>query len=167
MPLQFKPKTQEEIDADGLMPKGEYPATILLCEEAISKSARAAAEKAGTEPAPNMFKVKVGVYPSDGDRQQWITDYIMSDSPRLKQFADACKLGEDYKLGTLAAEQFDGRDVMVKVGIEKPRPKDKDDPNGEKWPPKNRIDAYVVEKPKDAVAETDDNDDASIDDIPF
>jgi len=159
--MQFKPKTQEEIDADGLIAKGDYPATILLCEEQTSRAEQAKAQSEGREPESNMFKVKVGVYATAGDRQEWITDYIMSDSGKLKQFAEACGLGDSYQKGTLEAEQFDGRDLIVKVGIEKPKPKDKADPDGEKWPAKNRIDAYVSKdaKPADDKKAKDEDDD--------
>ena len=120
--MKFKPKTKEELDAADLMPKGEYDAEILSAEETKSKSS-----------GKPMFKVKLGVYDAGG-RQQWVFDYIVCDTYKLPNIAKACGLFDRYEAGELSAEELQGRDVRVKIGIE---------PASGDFPAKNKVTDYV------------------------
>ena len=123
--MKFTPKTKEELDAADLMPKGEYDAEILSAEETKSKSS-----------GKPMFKVKLGVYDAGG-RQQWVFDYIVFDTYKLPSIAKACGLAARYEAGELTAEELEGQDVRVKIGIE---------PASEEFPAKNKVADYVYKK---------------------
>jgi hypothetical protein len=123
--MKFTPKTKEQLDAADLMPKGEYDAEILTAEETKSKSS-----------GKPMFKVKLGVYDTGG-RQQWVFDYIVFDTYKLPSIAKACGLGARYEAGELTAEELQGQDVRVKIGIE---------PASGEFPAKNKVADYVHKK---------------------
>lgn len=149
MPIRFQPKTDADMAKFELLPKGEYDAEILLCEEQASKKEKQAAEREGREPQPNMFRTKFGVYTGHGERQEWIFEYIMSDSPNLRRLSEACGLLADYNSGELRSDQFVGQALRVKVDIEPEKPKD----GGGVWPAKNKIAGYVLPKRADKVVE--------------
>jgi hypothetical protein len=149
--MRFTPKTKEELEAADLMPKGEYDAEILAAKETKSK----------TSGKP-MFKVKLGVYDAGG-RQQWVFDYIVCDTYKLPNIAKACGLFDRYEAGELSAEELQGRDVRVKIGIE---------PASGDFPPKNKVQDYVYKKDgqeseKKAAAPAAAEEPESEDDIPF
>jgi hypothetical protein len=123
--MRFTPKTKEELESADLMPKGEYDAEILSAEETKSKSS-----------GKPMFKVKLGVYDAGG-RQQWVFDYIVCDTYKLPNIAKACGLFDRYEAGELTAEELQGRDVRVKIGIE---------PASGDFPAKNKVQDYVYKK---------------------
>lgn len=122
--MRFTPKSKEELDADGLMPKGEYDATVLVAEETTSKSS-----------GKPMFKLKLGVF--HGAREQWVYDYIVCDTYKLPNIARACGLFDRYESGELEADELQGRDIRVRIGIE---PADGD------HPAKNKVADYLFEK---------------------
>lgn len=124
--MRFTPKTKEELEAENLIPKGEYDATVLDAEETTSKKS--------SKP---MFKLKLGVY--HGDRQEWVFDYIVCDTYKLPNIARACGLFYRYESGELTAEELKGRDLKVKIGIE--------EASGD-FPAKNTVKDYVFEKLK-------------------
>lgn len=144
----FKPKTQEEIDAEGLLPDGVYPFEVLEAEEKQDKN---------QDP---FFKLKVAVYA--GDKPDWIKDNL---SPvwmvnKLKHFCDLHGLAKYYESGSIDARKFVGVAGYCKVKTAKAK--------GD-FPAKNEIADYVAKPNGAAAAATKPpiNDDASDSDIPF
>lgn len=122
--MKFTPKTENEVQSDGRLPKGEYDFEIVESSDEVSKK--------GNE----MIKLKVQVYDDEG-HGRILFDYLLEEiSYKLRHAAYACKLGDNYEAGTLAAADFAGRAGRCKVGIQK-------DKTGE-YPDKNVIQDYIV-----------------------
>lgn len=124
----FVPKTDSELAAERLLPKGEYDFDIIKAENKTSK----------TSGAP-MIVLTVGVYPGDSDRQQWVTDnlvFVEKAMFKVSQFAKAVGLEAAYRAGNIDAQDCVGRAGRCKVDIE---------PEGE-YPAKNKITSYVIPK---------------------
>lgn len=128
--MQFKSKTEKEIQEAQLAPAGEYPFTVIFAEDAKSKNGN------------DMIKVKLGVY--NGDAIRWhVTDYLMEKmEAKLRHFCEAVGLLPRYEQGCLQASDCLQRSGMVKLVI-------KSDSNGQ-FPDKNEVRDYVVERKQQA-----------------
>jgi hypothetical protein len=127
--MRFTPKTEKEIQEEGLLPAGPYSFEIFKAEERQSKAGN------------DMIYLKVGVFDDDG-RIHYVDDYLMeSISYKLRHAAEVCGLLDDYEQGQLNAGDFVNKTGQCKVGIEK-------DKNNQ-YPDKNRIVDYL--RPVDAV----------------
>lgn len=124
--MKFTPKTEEEINADGLIPAGEYPFEITEATDQFSK--------AGNE----MIVLRVIVFHGSGE--SIIYDYLMEAvAYKLHHAAAACGLLEQYNSGNLDAALFEYKTGRCKVAIQK-------DKSGN-YPDRNVIRDYIVTKP--------------------
>ena len=100
--MRFAPKTDQEIEVEGLCPEGWHEAEVTNSEEKISKS--------GSE----MIELRLKVYTPNGERT--MRDWLLPSFPKkLKHFCDATGMESQYKLGTLTAADCLGKSVMVEV----------------------------------------------------
>lgn len=107
MSLQFKPKTEKEIEELTALPNGEFPATVTAAESAVSK-------KSGAD----MIKITVLVYV--GDRKFQFTDYLMpAMEVKLYNFCKQANLLDEYHAGSLTPEMCENKELWVKLGIQK------------------------------------------------
>lgn len=126
----FKPKTDKELQAENLLPVGEYDFEILGAE---NKTFRTGSEG---------IALKVGVFTSTG-AQRFVNDnLIFQDSCMFKvsNFAKCVGLYEAYKAGNIDAQDCVGRTGKCKLKIEE---------QGE-YPAKNTVASYVVPKAANA-----------------
>lgn len=109
--MNFKPKTEKELQEDNerlLLParKEPYPATVSEAVDKVSKS--------GNE----MIEIKLKVYADDGTHR-FVTDYLMAAMMhKLFHFAEATGIMDAYSAGTICADDCNGREVFVKIGID-------------------------------------------------
>lgn len=91
-------------DVDLLIPEGQYDATILKAEDAVSKK--------GNE----MLVVVVHIWGPDGNHVE-VTDYLV-DTPQMQfKIRHLCESTHvDYATPVLLPEHFTGKPVRVNVG---------------------------------------------------
>lgn len=124
--MKFKPKSEEEINAEGLWPMGFYPFEILEGSDEVSGSGN------------DMIKLKVQLFNQDGDNII-VFDYLLEKlAYKLRHCAEVCGLLDKYQSGELHGDDFIGKSGSAKVGIQK-------DKQGQ-YPDKNTISDYVVQK---------------------
>ena len=123
--MKFTPKSEQEIQEAGLLPKGIYDAEIIESEEAESKAGNP------------MIKINVRVFRPDGG-SALIFDYLLASMPhKLRHCAYAVGFGGDYENGLLSAFDLIGRPCKVNVGISQDKNKE--------FPMRNQINDYVVD----------------------
>lgn len=146
--MQFKSKTEKEINDENLWPAGNYAFQIAKAEDALSKSAR---ERGESEP--NMIKLTLNIYNDDG-RCMVAFDYLMEAMLyKLLHCAQACELEGKYNAGVLDAIDFEGKTGTLKLVVQK---------GNDQYPnDKNSVSDYVVKKEAPALAEV------ISDDIPY
>lgn len=146
--VNFKPKSEKEIQEAQLLPAGEYDFDVLESEDARSKSGN------------DMIKVKLGIY--NGDRiTSHIFDYLMpAMEAKLRHFCDTAGLLAEYESGSLTAEMCKGRSGKAKVIIQ-------EDKTGQ-YPSRNSVKDYTVRAAK-PLATTSENEATGKppDDLPF
>ena len=104
--MRFTPKSQEEIDAENLLPKGEYDFEIIKAEDKVSKS--------GNE----MIEINMKVFKPDGGFQ-FVRDYLMEKMAfKLRHFCESIGQLEEYNAGQLQASNLVGACGVVKIDIE-------------------------------------------------
>ena len=122
--MKFAPKSEEEVSAGNLLPKGEYDFEVAAADDATSK--------AGNE----MIKLTVKVFAPDGS-YIIVFDYLLeSVAYKLRHAALSCGLGAAYEAGNLAGQDFEGRAGRCKVKVDKQ----------EGYADKNAITDYIVPK---------------------
>ena len=127
--MRIVPKSQEEIDLEGLLEKGVYDFEVLKAEDKLSKK--------GNE----MIHIKLKVFHGEGF--QFVDDYLMEAmSYKLRHFCDETGLIDRYESGELNAADCIGRTGKVKIDIE---------PAGE-FPAKNIVKDYGEKKKADPSA---------------
>ena len=125
--MQFTPKTEKEIQKENerlLLPvrKEPYPATVRTAVDKTSKS--------GNE----MIEIKLEVFTDDGS-SRFVTDYLMEAMMhKLLHFAEATGNTGKYEAGVLSADDCEGKDLFVKIGI---------DPANGNFAAKNVVKDYV------------------------
>lgn len=128
--MRYTPKSEKEIAEERLLPEGEYPYQISGAIEKTSKSGN------------DMIELTVRVFKPDGSFVL-VTDYLLESlAYKLRHAAVACGLEKIYDAGTLTADNFIGKEGMLKLGIQK-------DKNGQ-YPDRNSVKDYIV--PKDGEA---------------
>lgn len=139
--MQFQPKTEKQIQEEGLWPKDKYAYEII--EKVVFGGKEYRTEDAVSKSNNDMIVLVVKVYNDDGNFKV-ILDYLLeSISYKLRHAAYANGLGDEYETGNLTAEQFIGKSGFCELGIQK-------DKEG-KYADKNVIRDYVVDdedKPK-------------------
>lgn len=125
--MDFKPKTEKEIEEEALFPAGEYDFDVLTAEDTVSKSS-----------GNSMIHVKIGVYV--GSQIRRIDDYLLpSMSAKLRHFCDTTGLLAKYESGTLEAADCFGRAGRVKISV---------DPAKDQYPAKNAVKDYICRQAK-------------------
>ena len=107
--MKFTPKTEDELAAAGLFPKGEYDFEVVDASEFVSK--------AGNE----MIALKLNVVDQFDDKTT-VFDYLVSTEKalfKIHQFAGATGLMEQYKNGGLTAHDCIGKTGRCKIVITK------------------------------------------------
>jgi hypothetical protein len=101
--MQFKPKTDQELADEAMLPEGIYDFTIEKANDTVSK----------TTGNP-MIVVDLTIFSERGERR--IKDYLMEKMAwKLKHFAFAIGMGAAYEKGDLDAQAFIGRSGKVKL----------------------------------------------------
>lgn len=148
--MRFQPKTeaqltQEEKDRQEavLLPKGDYDFEIGTGEkdatDEISK------KKPDGSGGNEMIHLKLRVYTGRGDGWKFVDDYLLESMGwKLRHAAEACGLTPLYESGAIMADDFKGKCGKVTLDIQKG--KLKDDGSGEKYPDRNSVKDYVVDK---------------------
>ena len=127
MAIDFKPKTEKEIEEEMIFPAGDYDFDVLTAEDTVSKSS-----------GNSMIKIKLGVYV--GSQIRRIDDYLLpAMSAKLRHFCDTTGLLSKYEAGTLEAADCLGRAGRVKIAV---------DPAKEAYPAKNVVKDYVCRPAK-------------------
>lgn len=131
MSLNFKPKTEEELSAEGLLPPGIYSFEVVKGEDKNSSAGNP------------MIVLDIKVFDSSGEAF-YLKDYLLEKFAfKLRHFCSVTNLMDNYQQGTLSGKDCEGRTGHAKIAIEKGKPKDKANPDGEKYPDRNSIKDYV------------------------
>lgn len=126
--MRFTPKTQEELDKEGLLPKGVYDFEVFRAEDKTSKK--------GNE----MIELGIKLFDPNGGTP-FVNDYLMEAMAyKLRHFCEVTGLVRQYDDGSLCADDCVGRAGKAKVDIE---------PAANGYPAKNVIKDYVTERAKD------------------
>jgi len=104
--MKFDPKSEEEVS--GLLEPGTYDAEVLEAEEQVR-------EKTGNP----MIKLKVNVM--FNGQNIHLYDYLLTDAMefKLRHFAIAAGLFTKYQNGEIEDFDCQGRNVQVKIGVQK------------------------------------------------
>lgn len=122
--MQFKPKTENDIKRERLLPAGEYDFTIMEAAEAVSKAGNP------------MLKLKLHVFDSNG-MPFTISDYLMeSVAFKLRHCAYAVGLAAQYESGDLLPAAMAGKSGKLDLVI-------REDKTGN-YPPQNSVKDYIA-----------------------
>ena len=106
--MKFTPKSQEELDFENLLPKGEYDFEVVKAEDAVSKK--------GNE----MIKVNLKVFHGEGF--QFVTDYLMEAMAyKLRHFFETVGMIDAYNAGSVQSADLVGVCGKVRIDIEPER----------------------------------------------
>ncbi len=109
--MQFNPRSEKELQQDNerlLLParKEPYPARVKSAADKVSKK--------GNE----MIEINLTVFADDGTTR-FVTDYLMEAMMhKLFHFAEATGLMDAYSQGTICADDCEGKELFVKIGVE-------------------------------------------------
>lgn len=130
MPLQYQPKKESEIKRFATLPAGEYPFTVLACQEQESKSVK--------NKGRLMCAVKLNVHGPESDKH--VYDYFADwfSEWKLKHFMETTGNAQAYLSGNVDAteDKWAGFEGFVLLGVET-------DP---KYGEKNVVEDYVPRK---------------------
>lgn len=106
--MKFTPKTDEQINEDGLIPdKTTCDFEVTRAEDKVSKSGN------------DMIVLTLTVY-NDKGIGKTITDYLLESLLyKVLHACSACGLMEKYNSGNLKASDFEGKSGKCVVGIQK------------------------------------------------
>lgn len=108
MPLEFQPKSEEELKKSVLFPEGEYDFDVIGAEEGVSK----------TSGKP-MITLTLRVYGHDGSTTT-VYDYLLASLEyKVKHFCDTTGLAFEYQAGTLSADMCSNKSGKCKLKIDK------------------------------------------------
>lgn len=131
--MKFTPKTEEQLDKEGLLPEGVYPFEVLTSQDKKSRNTGA-----------DMIELELRVF-GEGGAENKVKDWLVSSYLRkLFNFARVTGLTARYHAGTLAASDCAARSGWVKIAIEKGK-QNPNKPEGECYPAKNVVKDYVFE----------------------
>lgn len=126
--MNFKPKTEKEINEANLIPAGDYAFEVL---DAIADQSNA---------GNDMITLTLRIFVGEGSRQ--LNDYLMEKvAYKLFHFCSYMGLSKQYTDGTLKPEDCLGKTGYLSIGIQKG--KKKDDGSGEVWPDRNSVKDYI------------------------
>lgn len=120
MAFKFKPKTEEQLQEEGLLPGAVYDFTVATAEDAISKAQNP------------MIKVKLQIFTDNGHR--FVYDYLLEAMGRkLRNFCKTTGILSAYEKGEFDAPSLEGVSGKVYIEIE---------PAGKGYPAKNVVVDY-------------------------
>jgi hypothetical protein len=107
--MNFKPKTENELRSEMILPDGEYDFEVMDAKDTTSKTK-------GNE----MIALNMKLFAPDGTTP-YIRDWLVnSDHPlcqmKIRHFAQATNKMAEYEAGTLSAMDCEGACGRVKVG---------------------------------------------------
>lgn len=143
--MKFEPKTEKEIQEDGLWPAGEYGFEVLdsvtLGGKVFATCERLSKIKPDGSGGQEMIQLVTKVYNAEGNFRI-IIDYLMASvAYKLRHAADACGLLDKYEAGQITAEDFKGKSGNLTLRIKK---------GTEEYPnASNAIADYIVGKKAD------------------
>ncbi len=147
----FKPRTEEELALDALLPRGIYHGQVVTAEQQESKRGDA------------MIKLRVDVFDGNGGRQV-VFDYVADAwmPHKLRHVCESAGALDAYQTGDMGkiADLLGGRDVWLEL--------DQEEGKGG-YPPKNVVRDYMTRDKANAVrvAESDGEAPPDDDDLPF
>jgi hypothetical protein len=104
--MNFTPKNEQEIAAEGLLPAGLYDFEVITAEEKVSKSGN------------DMIALELKVYDAEG-RTRFVRDWLLEAFLRkLMAFCKETNLRGAYEAGTLKAGDLVGKSGKVELAIE-------------------------------------------------
>lgn len=122
--MQFTPKTENQLIAEGLMPAGEYDFRVITATDGTSKNS-----------GKPMITLELEVFDADG-RGRKCRDYLMESMGfKLRHFAFATGLGGNYEAGKLEAADMVERTGKLELKVE---------PEKNGYPARNGVKDYVV-----------------------
>jgi hypothetical protein len=107
--VKFQPKSEEEIAAANLLVGGDYAFEVTKAEEQTSKAGN------------DMVKLQLNI-PDEEERSHTVFDYLVGTEGaayKVRHFAEAVGLLDDYERGELKADDMVGRSGIAVVGIQK------------------------------------------------
>lgn len=123
--MRFQPKTENEVAAAGLFPKGTYDFEIAEANDKQSKAGN------------DMTELLVRIFDTDGKSKK-VFDYLVDTEGgayKIRHFAEATGMLPEYEKGELLAYQMVGKTGRCEVGIQK-------DKTGQ-YPDKNAVFDYI------------------------
>jgi hypothetical protein len=106
--MKHKPKTDEEIAKEGLLPEGIYDFEVAAAEEKVSKSGN------------DMFQLNLHVYGPDGEART-VRDWVLPSFPKkYKHLHDALGLLDLYQTGETKEADLVGKSGKVIIVIGEP-----------------------------------------------
>lgn len=125
--MNFKAKTEKEIQENNLLREGEYNFDVLTGTDEISKNS-----------GNPMIKIKIGIY-INGKIKFSLFDYLTAGmEAKLRHFCDTVGLLSEYEKGVLTGDMLSGRSGKCKIAIEK----------NDDYPPRNFVKDYVCRAAK-------------------
>lgn len=122
--MRFEPKTEEQIETEGLLAEGDYDFGVMTAEDKKSKK------------GSDMIALKLCVFSRDGDRH--VYDYLVPQMAfKLRHFCESTGLLAKYDRGEVAAEDCLRKNGICRIEIEPAK-------NG--YPAKNTVADYVVKQ---------------------
>jgi hypothetical protein len=108
--MNFKPPTEDDIQASGVWPSGPYSFVILEAEEKLSAS-----------KGNPMIELRVEVSRRDG-KKRVVRDYLLPQrQQKLLNAAKACGVLETYNAGQLAPDDFIGKSGTLRLSVQRSR----------------------------------------------
>lgn len=127
--MKVTPKSEKELQESHLLPAGEYPFQISAAEDTVSKSGN------------DMIKMTVRVFKPNG-QFNLVTDYLLASMEfKIRHACEACGILDKYESGELCADDFIGKEGMLKLIV-------KVDDKGV-YADQNSIKDYIVQKDTD------------------
>lgn len=118
--MNFTPKTEKEIQEDGLLAEGIYDFEVAEAENKTSAKGN------------DMIELKLHVFDGNGN-PRIVMDYLLASIMyKLRHAADACQVLDKYDAGSLDASDFLGKSGKVKIKIDKDKTGQYADKNGVK-----------------------------------
>jgi len=122
--MKFIPKTEAELKAEKVLPKGEYDIEIVGCEEQVSK-------KSGKD----MLKLTLKVH--GPEKAVLANDYIVCDQQdKLHNLCSSIGIVDKYAKGEVGPSELANQWAYAKVDVE----------SSDQYGDKNVIKKYVVKK---------------------
>lgn len=105
--MRFTPKSEHEIEAESLLPKGTYDFEVAKAVDAVSK-------KSGNE----MIKVSLKIFAPNGGTP-FVFDYLLEAFlSKLLNFCSGTGLMHAYNSGNLTADMLEGKCGKVIIDVE-------------------------------------------------